>query len=121
MSSGDENSNGNGSRPSMHPEAVQALAEATAAKQSADEAWVLRIDERVADIWAGRTPWQQGVSSEFVSVRGQLEVVTSQLTKIKNGVLLLAMPHKFKPTVWFVAIAAFSGVVVAVATLLLSK
>jgi len=69
----------NGSRPPMHPEAVQALAERTAHQQASDERWIQSVESGVEEIRssldgfrAGTTEWQQ-------SVTRQLKILTSQI------------------------------------------
>lgn len=73
----------NGNRPSMAPEAVQALAEQTAAKQSADEAWIARVDEGVARVAnaleafeKGQTPWQRDISAQLKTMANQMMALT---------------------------------------------
>jgi len=78
---GSENDNGN--RPSLAPEAVAALAEQTAAKQSADERWILRVDENVALVAAsleafrnGETVWQKDVTAKLGTISNQVVALT---------------------------------------------
>jgi hypothetical protein len=69
----------NGDRPSLAPEAVAALAEHTAAKQSADERWIRQVSDDVAKV-AGRieafengdTPWQKQVTATLATISNQV-------------------------------------------------
>jgi hypothetical protein len=78
----DHDDDRNGSRPSMHPEAIEALATETAAKQSADERWIDQVDKRTKelhesldDFREGRTEWQQSVTRQLMRMTDQLQVL----------------------------------------------
>jgi hypothetical protein len=72
----------NGSHPSLHPEALQALAEETANRQAADERWIQRVESGVEEVRAslegfrsGTTDWQQSVTRQLQRLTDQLQVV----------------------------------------------
>lgn len=94
---GNGDGNGNGDRGSMHPEAVQALAEETAVKQSADEQWIQRVDDRVAAIYDGATPWQRDITAKLTLITNQILILTQW-----RGVI--------RPSLWVIGtIGAFSA------------
>jgi len=72
----------NGDRPSMHPEAVEALAVETAHRQAADERWIQNVEEGVKEVRdslggfrAGTTEWQQGVSRQLKLITNQIQLL----------------------------------------------
>src|SRR5258705_1941094 len=74
----------NGNRPSMATEAIQALAEETAARQSADERWIARVDDNVARVadsleafQTGKTPWQVDVTAKLATLSNHVLALTA--------------------------------------------
>jgi hypothetical protein len=73
----------NGDRPSMHPEAREALVDEIASRQTADERWIDDIDRRTKDLHdaldmfrRGDTEWQQSVSR-------RLQILTDEIVVLK--------------------------------------
>lgn len=65
----------NGGRPSMHPEAVEALATEIANKQAADERWIQRVDDSVKEMKDGTTEWQKSVTRALQQLTDQVQIL----------------------------------------------
>lgn len=102
------NGNGHG-HGSMHPEAVEALAKATAQKQAADEQWITRVDGGIAEangkidrLMAGDTDWQREVKAAMSTLTDALWLIKIAVAvkPAARTVALLLLGGAFGELIW---------------------